>query len=253
VYIPGFSFARSVRDLRRIMSMSDAVKFTLRKSAPGTFSVFVRSVNRKLTLRGDTTDIFCFQKVLMHREYESPFSANPETKLIVDAGANTGFATNYYAATFPNARVVAIEPEAGNVKILKNNCEGLPNVTIYETALWPTSGRIELTDPGFGSWAYSVKDERSSVGIGSVETSTIDEILQQHGGHIDILKLDIEGAEFDLMKSNPSWLNRVDTIVVELHDRFRPGCAQMFYGALAGRPFNQEIRGENIFIDLRAH
>jgi FkbM family methyltransferase len=241
---------RRIVKLRRVLTTVDAVRLAVWYSLPGEISVLVPQLGRKILIRGRTTDLRCFEKVLVDREYDSPFQLNLDPKLIVDAGANTGIATNYFAAIFPRARIVAIEPEAGNAEILRRNCSGLANVSIHEAAIWPTKDRIQLVDPGIGAWAYAVRDGREAKNIGLVETITIEQILHQYGSRIDILKLDIEGAELELMRSS-SWLDYVDTIIIELHDRYKAGCAQSFYTALAGRAFRQEIKGENIFVDLR--
>ena len=85
-----------------------------------------------------------------------------------------------------------------------------------------------------------------------VSAITMEDILRKLAvSRIDLLKLDIEGSERELFSTDSgAWLNRVEYIVVELHDRYRPGCAKAFYSALATRDFIQEIRGENIFIRL---
>ena len=67
---------------------------------------------------------------------------------------------------------------------------------------------------------------------------------------IDILKLDIEGSERELFSKNTDWLDHVSVIIIELHDRFQPGCAKAVYQKLVERQFHQEVRGENIFIGL---
>ena len=75
-----------------------------------------------------------------------------------------------------------------------------------------------------------------------VKGITIPMILQMHGiDHIDILKLDIEGAEYRVFENNfDEWINKVDQIIIELHDRYQPGCAERFYRAIAAHSFMQE-------------
>jgi hypothetical protein len=83
-----------------------------------------------------------------------------------------------------------------------------------------------------------------------VPSVTIGDILRESGfDHIDILKLDIEGAEKELFREGwEEWLPKVRMIVIELHDRFVPGCSQSFYSAILKRPFRQEVNGENVLI-----
>ena len=78
------------------------------------------------------------------------------------------------------------------------------------------------------------------------------DLRQSSADKIDLLKLDIEGAELELFSCGSDvWLGHVRLLVLELHDRFRPGCAQALYTAANGRPFTQEIRGETLFIRFR--
>jgi hypothetical protein len=71
--------------------------------------------------------------------------------------------------------------------------------------------------------------------------------------HIDILKLDIEGAERELFNLGAeAWLGAVGQIIIELHDRFVPGCAFAFYAKIANYPFVQSVRADNVFINFRA-
>jgi hypothetical protein len=104
-----------------------------------------------------------------------------------------------------------------------------------------------------GKWSFVVTNKTAPVtDTACVPSITIGDILDQIGGQpIDLLKLDIEGSEFDLFSKNAGqWLDRVKVIAIEFHDRFRPGCAHAFYSALAPRSFVQEVCGENILIKL---
>jgi hypothetical protein len=68
--------------------------------------------------------------------------------------------------------------------------------------------------------------------------------LMAHCGldHIDLLKLDIEGAEKDVFEAaDLQWMDRVRTIAVELHDRMRPGCGHAFFTASSRTPRNYEV------------
>ena len=55
--------------------------------------------------------------------------------------------------------------------------------------------------------------------------------------HLDILKLDVEGSEIEIFQSGGSWLDRVDVIIVELHDQIRPGCREALEKAVHGHKF----------------
>ena len=80
-----------------------------------------------------------------------------QPRLILDLGANVGYASVYFALRHPTARVIAVEPEPSNVAVLRRNVAGLPSVAVVEGAVWPHSGRVSLQDPGKGQWGMRVQ------------------------------------------------------------------------------------------------
>src|SRR4029453_16016552 len=76
---------------------------------------------------------------------------------------------------------------------------------------------------------------------------TIDRLMRQYGwDYIDLLKIDIEGAEKEVFETSASWIGKVGIIVVELHDRSKAGCSRSVYAAVKG--FELEwCKGETTF------
>src|SRR5712675_1402142 len=107
-----FQRARRLRQLYPLMPFGDALSFFNNEGRSQTFTVQLRELADPIELRGRTSDINCFQKIFMHREYQSPFDISP--KLIIDAGANIGLSALYFAVTYPDAIIIAIEPEIHN-------------------------------------------------------------------------------------------------------------------------------------------
>jgi hypothetical protein len=83
-----------------------------------------------------------------------------------------------------------------------------------------------------------------------IKAVTIDTLLKKSGfDKIDILKLDIEGAEREIFSKNfDSWLDKVDIIMIELHDRIKKGCTKAFYSAVNKYKWKKFKRGENIIL-----
>ena len=68
--------------------------------------------------------------------------------------------------------------------------------------------------------------------VGIVDSIDVATLLDQFGiERLDLMKVDVEGAERDIFGSSEPWIHRVDAIVVELHDRFAPGCEEIFVRA----------------------
>ena len=200
-------------------------------------------------IRLNSSDLATFSKIFLSREYEIPLAKKP--KVIIDAGANVGYASAFFALQFPSAKIIAIEPEAANFQLLKQNTAAFPNVTPLQAAIWPTSGRVDLLDPGKGSWGFEASDAghqpANARNLGSVRAVTVDELMADFNlPHIDILKVDIEGGEKALFAGTPDWLKRVGIVMIELHDDRQSGCSTNFFNAT--RDFDREMRqGENIF------
>lgn len=194
------------------------------------------------------TDVRTLLHVWKERCYELPGLDEP--RWIIDAGANVGYATRWFAESFPDATVIAIEPDLGNIRVLRMNVEHLSNVIVVQAALRPTTGTARLVDVGAGSWGFRVEDAAATEGcvMGDVPCVSIDSLIADYAiEQIDLLKVDIEGGELDLFEASGTWIGQVTAIAVELHDRFRPGCMRAFVRATEG--FDREFaRGENVFV-----
>jgi FkbM family methyltransferase len=187
-------------------------------------------------LRRFTSDEEVMRQVFARKDYDFTFVRAPS--LIIDAGANIGCTSVYFSQRFPDATVIAVEPEPGNVAILQRNAVAYPNIKPVHAALWNTGGTLQLFNPDRGNWGFTVKQSAApeeQQNLGHVRAVTVPELLSASGHQrIDVLKMDIEGAEFEVLQSSESWIDRVDCLVVELHERFRPGCTQLF-DAIADR------------------
>jgi FkbM family methyltransferase len=195
----------------------------------------------KLLLRLGTTDVAAFEHVFFRKEYG--FSLQKEPSVIVDAGANAGMSAVYFSTRYPHAKVIAIEPEPTTFDVLRKNAELFPQIVPVKAALWNREGAVQIEDAGGGHWAMRVTEADPS-SAKFIPTVTIPMLLKQHAiDYIDVLKIDIEGAEYEIFEDASSWIDQVGMICVELHDRFRPGCAQLFEAATAAFPVRWR-RGE---------
>jgi FkbM family methyltransferase len=167
--------------------------------------------------------------------------------LIIDAGANIGAAALYFSFRFSGSKVIAIEPEKKNCELLRMNCAGL-NITIVEAALGCEAGESFLSDPGLSDWGFRTGD----TGEYEVDVVTVDQLfdtLDREKVAPLICKIDIEGGEANLFKSNYSWLGRFPLVIIELHDWLLPGegNSRNFLKAALEFDFDFVYRGENLF------
>ena len=227
-------------------------------SGPRIVSLRLPGYPAPVLLRTRTSDIQTFGQVFVSEEYDFPLP-DPEPRLIIDGGAYVGYTTLYFANRFPEARVLAIEPAEENFLILGKNTAACPNVRLVRGGLWNRKCLLKLGNPDGLHWSFQVDEAAAGEGADprgddAIEAFTIPELIRMAGGgRIDILKLDIEGAEKVLFGPGcEDWLDSVRVIMIEMHDRFEPGCSSAFYRAIAGRDFNQLIKGENVavFLDM---
>jgi FkbM family methyltransferase len=201
-------------------------------------------------LRLRTTDVSLFEEIILNSEYALPLDLSPRT--IVDAGANIGLSSLFFANAFPTAQIVAIEPESSNFALLQQNAHPYPSIRPFLGALWSTSAPVCLQDPGTGNWGYRVRTGTAASEPSSIPAITVDALMQQLSwDHIDILKIDIEGSEKEVFEGAPSWIDRVGILIIELHDRLTAGCSRSVYGATQG--FDLEwCKGETRFFFRRS-
>jgi FkbM family methyltransferase len=195
-----------------------------------------------LRLRRASSDLMTFHQIYLERELDVYLPERP--RLIVDGGANAGFSAAFYAQRYPDARVLAVEPAADNFARLVDNCRPYPNVTPVQGGLWPRRARLRVVDVGLGDWGFQVEEVDGPAPDG-VEGWPADELMDRAGfDRIDLLKLDIEGAERHLFADpGAPWLSRVDAVVIELHG---PEAAAAVRAALSPAAFSEGQRGEKV-------
>lgn len=205
-------------------------------------------------LRVPSTDVSAFEQIFLRQEYGFEISRPPRT--IIDAGANIGLASVYFASRFPAATIIAIEPEASNFAILQKNVLPYGNVVALRAALWHENRKINLVDPALGHWGFMTEaagegERQAGEVVHEVQARTLDRIMADHGiDHVDILKVDIEGAEREVFGDPSAWLGKVDALIVELHERLKSGCNRSFYNGTAG--FDREWwQGEKVYLARR--
>lgn len=204
-----------------------------------------------INLRLPGVDVYTYEQIFIDEEYKFETAYAP--KNIIDAGANIGLTAIYLTNKYPNARIIAIEPESSNFALLKANVAAYPNITPIQAALWDKNEKINLVDPGLGEWGYMTEgtDEAEKIEADmrhAVDALTVDKIMEMFNlDHVDILKVDIEGAEKEVFADTSAWIGKVDAIIAELHERMKAGANRSFYNGSNGFSLEWQ-RGENVFL-----
>jgi FkbM family methyltransferase len=173
-----------------------------------------RRYGQPVFFRPQSQDLAILIQNLFRDEYGLlPRGLRPE--FVIDAGSYIGDVSLYYLRRFPDCRVVALEPNDANHAIAELNLQAYgPRVTLLHKGLWSQSTWLKMEgERDFG------KLVPSDDGRGVIECVSIDSIMATYGfPRLDVLKLDVEGAELEIVAQHPGkWLDRTRLIIVEFH------------------------------------
>jgi FkbM family methyltransferase len=177
--------------------------------------VEVPGLDRPVSIRLGETDQQVFRKIFVRNEYG--FVTPPDVRAIVDAGANVGYSVLWFRRQYPEARIVALEPDPENFAVLEANCGHLPGVTLLQAALWGVDGevRIETRNQAgrdLRSWGRRTAAIATAAEGGSVTVPALTPraVMERAGfDEVGIFKMDIEGAEKEVFEApDASWLDR---------------------------------------------
>ena len=146
------------------------------------------------------------------------FKSRNSSPFIIDAGANIGLSIMYFKRLFPDARIIAYEPDKAIFQLLASNVSRMKfeNVDLRNAAAWIEN--TTLTFYSEGSLAGSTEIDFLSKGEASVvRAERLRDILTQMP--VDFLKIDIEGAENSLLFDIKDMLGNVDHLFFEYHSQ----------------------------------
>lgn len=226
-----------------------------------TTSIHLKGVPNPIWIRPGTSDWRVLHQIFVGNEYDSGSAAHEAAILqryekalaesrvpvIVDGGANVGLASIWYAVRFPHAQIIAVEPEPENFRILALNARNYRNIMPVQGGISDRLARASLANAGDDPWAW---ETRETDGSGEVMMFTIPDLLTKvPDAQPLIVKIDIEGAEVELFRSNLQWARRTPLIVFESHDRrfVWGGTFHAIASALIDQPRDYVQQGENTF------
>ena len=193
----------------------------MQSSKVGKFEVFYENSDEFYELKREIFGENCYYIDPSEDEVEQ----EKDDPVIVDLGAHIGMSVLYFKMLFPKARIIAFEPVAANFEILKKNVEEnqLENVEIYQLAVAPKSGKIVMhaaidESPwlsGAGIMPKGWKGVQKTKEV-AVEAVGIRDILRNR---IDILKMDIEGMEYEVMRNMGNDIRLIKRMIIETHPR----------------------------------
>jgi FkbM family methyltransferase len=211
---------RSLRTFARVARTPDGAAVStparLRLRSLGGAEVVVRPGTSDLgTVRGTFA---------RHYHLPPPELGAPGT--IWDLGANIGLTMAHFARLYPRARVLGVELDEDNVALARRNVAAWADrCRVIHAAVWASDGEVHYRGWPGGTSNYQVTgpaEEPGREGGKPVRAVSLAELMREHGGPVDYVKVDIEGAERELLRDGAGWAESVRCIKVELHGDYAP-------------------------------
>jgi FkbM family methyltransferase len=202
-------------------------------------------------MRTQTSDRQVFGQVFIEDAYGPVALSSPRT--IFDLGANVGYASAYFLTKYPDARVLALEPDPRNFEICQRNLALFgENARVLPLAVWPERSKLVLDYGVFRDgreWSTQVRKPFAGEDLTpqrEVEAYDIPALLETCGTtEVDLVKIDIERSEAQLFSRNTAaWLPFVRNLCIELHD---DECKRVFFGALHDYSYELTYAGDLTF------
>ncbi len=152
-----------------------------------------------------------YKEIFEHHIY--CFPTKEERPYIIDGGANIGLSVLYLKKLYPNSQIIAFEPDDRIFAALQSNIEKSEyrDITLLCRALWSSETELNFMSEGSDAGRLCQGDDPSNQ---VVRTARLRDYLNRK---VDFLKLDIEGAETEVLMDCADLLNNVENLFVEYH------------------------------------
>lgn len=176
----------------------------------GVFSI----LNKKFVFVDSASFVFMYLDIFINKSYK--FKTEKPNPVIIDCGANIGLSVLYFKTLYPDAIVRAFEPDAKIFKVLEDNCNKfcLKNVELFNKGVWTNNEEVSFLSDG-ADGGKIVKNFDSNE-LSKLKMVHLKDLLEKEK-EIDLLKIDIEGAESEVISDCSESLQGVKFLFVEYH------------------------------------
>jgi len=166
-----------------------------------------------ISFYNSTELLYGLKEIFIDEIYKQNLQSKP---YIIDCGANIGLSVIYMKNSFPNATIIAFEPDERNFDLLKKNIEnfGFEQVEIRCEAVWIENTILQFVSEGSMSSRINNNISGSTIPVKAIR---LKDYLNKP---VDFLKIDIEGAEYQVMKDIADQLHFVNHLFLEYHGTF---------------------------------
>ncbi|MBA3945640.1 MAG: FkbM family methyltransferase [Herpetosiphonaceae bacterium] len=156
--------------------------------------------------------LYTYKSIFVDEIYA--FNAPSEAPYIIDCGANIGLSVLYFKRRFPQATILAFEPDPLLAAVLEANLQanGVRDVTVVQKALWSSETVVRFRADGADGGRIDLGQEPNLLAVPTVRLSSY-----LNNQPVDCLKIDIEGAEGEVLHECAAGLAHVRYVFVEFH------------------------------------
>jgi FkbM family methyltransferase len=207
-------------------------KYQLSKILPLNVNVKISLRNGlKFVVRARTMDRSVLKEVWIKEIYDKHGVKVEKGDTVVDIGGHIGIFSIYAAHLSETGKVYAFEPFIENFKRLEDHkkINHKENLIAYNKGVAETDGKQTLfLSPDKNTGGHSMHLKNQSERKVEIETINLIKFCDENKiDKIDFLKLDCEGAEFDILKGSEAILNRVKKVIMECHPYGENTCDKM--------------------------
>lgn len=179
-----------------------------------------------------------YRDYFFRRKFE--FKIQSSSPTIIDCGANVGVSVLYWKSLYPGCRVIAFEPDPQAFTALESNCRDFTGIELRNSAVWVAKGRIGFSAVGSdGGHLSNLTQRESPVPKLKVTAERLKDFLSEP---VDMLKIDIEGAEVEVLDDCCDVLKNVRYMFVEFHSfERRPQKLGSFFSIIENAGFRIHI------------
>ncbi|MFM9442411.1 FkbM family methyltransferase [Streptomyces acidiscabies] len=197
----------------------------------------------RVCVRKNQSDLLILWQIFLRRFYELDTAYHLDQDIdtldtIVDLGGNTGLAAAYLDARYRPRTLLTVEPIDESRAVLEHNAAlagtgwkidpravagGEAEVEFAVSGFWDTCTAVREVEKLRSTRPYRLEN-RLALPHRTLAATAVDRLLADHGiGHVDLLKVDVEGSERDIFAAPRPWMRQVERVVLEVHDKYIDG------------------------------
>ena len=189
-------------------------KIRVLKNLPNHQLHTIELLNKPISFQSRDEFLHSLDEIFVEEIYKQQLKPNP---YIIDCGANIGLSVIYMKQLYPAASIVAFEPDDINFNLLQKNIQGfeLKDVELRKEAVWIENTHLQFVSEG--SLMSRIGEQGKGDHTIEVKACRLKDLLNKE---IDFLKIDIEGAEYKVLKDIAEHLHFVKNLFLEYHGTF---------------------------------